>query len=299
MKKKYYITAVEENTHKAYSAILTPGKMVLWGLLFVGSVSLAAWPVGNWLREAKENRLMQQFHQENLQLKATLQTYHRRLADLETNLNQMVQENPYFSTLSSSEGADASTYGVGGPAQPGPIPGRENLLLMGDAATLTQLESQIALLRSRITLLDTTLTKRMTEISHYPSIRPARTGWVTSGFGTRLDPFTGKRENHPGLDISLPMGTAVYASADGVVITAQSAFVPNKSYGRYIVIDHGHGYETLYGHLSKILVKKGQKVKRWDLIAQSGNSGKSTAPHLHYGVYAQGRAQDPLHFILE
>lgn len=299
MKKRYYVTAVEATSHKAYSAVLTPWRLVLLILSSMVLFSLAAWPISNWLREARENRLMHQFHQENLQLKATLQTYHQRLGDLESNLNQLIQQNPYFSTLAQDDALDITTYGVGGPAQAAPPLNGENALALGDAATLTDLESQVAMLRSRISLLDTTLAVRMTEISHYPSIRPARTGWVTSGFGDRLDPFTGKRENHPGLDISLPMGTAVYAAADGVVREVCTTFVANKGYGRYIVIDHGYGYETLYAHLSKILVKKGQRIRRWDLLGQSGNSGKSTAPHLHYGVYAQGRAQDPLHFILE
>ncbi len=128
-----------------------------------------------------------------------------------------------------------------------------------------------------------------------PSIWPTR-GYITSVFGYRRDPFTGKRAFHEGIDISTQFGQKVHATADGIVVkTAYS----KRGYGYYVIIDHSFGFSTLYAHLSKILVKPGQKVKRWDVIGLVGSTGKSTAPHLHYEVRVYGKPVNPMLYILE
>ena len=298
-KKTYLLSIVEAKTHKAFSMILSPMRGALLILAAVLLLSMAALPLVGVLRQVRENRLIEQFHKENQELRTTLQDYRKRLGQLESNLNTMMESNPYFKTLSENNDAPTADYGVGGPSSTAPHAMNDAALTEKDIDAIHHLEKQVFQLSSRIATLDTTMANRMKAIAHYPSISPSRTGWKSSGFGMRLDPFTGKLEQHPGIDISLPIGTAVYAPADGVVKEVRQQFIPNKSYGRMVIIDHGYGYETLYGHLSKILVKKGQRLKRWDLIALSGNSGKSTAPHLHYGVYAHGQAQNPDYFMLE
>lgn len=126
-----------------------------------------------------------------------------------------------------------------------------------------------------------------------PSIRPT-TGWISSGFGYRKSPFTGLREFHRGLDIATRMGTPVVAPADGRV-----TFVGKKGgLGRTVVIDHGHGIVTRYAHLKEFLVKKGARVHRGDQIALVGNSGRTTAPHLHYEVHVDGLPSNPQNYIL-
>lgn len=114
-------------------------------------------------------------------------------------------------------------------------------------------------------------------------------GWITSYFGKRKSPFTGRRVMHEGLDIAANTGTPVVATADGVVTRANY----DSSYGKLVVIDHGYGYRTLFGHNSKLLVKKGQLVKRGDQVAQVGNTGQSTGPHLHYELRMNGVPVDP------
>ena len=127
-----------------------------------------------------------------------------------------------------------------------------------------------------------------------PSIWPVR-GWLTSDFSARLDPYTGERVMHEGLDIAAAMGTPVRAPADGtVVFNGQEG-----GYGHVLVIDHGYGLKTRYGHLSSIDVKLGEKVKRGQFVAAVGNSGRSTGPHLHYEVRVNGVADNPRKFILE
>ena len=147
--------------------------------------------------------------------------------------------------------------------------------------------------------IEEVIAKRMDRLAHYPSIRPVRGGWYSSGFGERKDPFTGKREFHPGLDICVKEGTQVLAAASGIVVVTRQTFVPLKGYGRFIIIDHGYGYKTRYGHLSKIMVRKGQHVKRGQIIGLTGNTGKSTSPHIHYEVMVDGKPENPFNFILD
>ena len=125
-------------------------------------------------------------------------------------------------------------------------------------------------------------------IASVPSAMPAN-GRVTSGVGTRPSPWTGKPEFHSGLDIPNPIGTPVYASANGVV---ESAGVSNGN-GQTVVLDHGQGITTQYSHLSKANVKKGDRVRKGQQIAESGNTGKTTSPHLHYEVRVNGIPIDP------
>ncbi|AKQ64651.1 Membrane protein related to metalloendopeptidase [Myxococcus hansupus] len=127
-----------------------------------------------------------------------------------------------------------------------------------------------------------------------PSIWPAR-GWVTSDFGSRLDPYTADRVMHGGMDIAAPHGKEVFSPSDGTVVFAGL----EGGYGNVLVIDHGYGIKTRYGHLSKMLVKAGDKVKRGMHIAAVGNTGRSTGPHLHYEVRVNGIGQNPRKFILE
>ena len=126
-----------------------------------------------------------------------------------------------------------------------------------------------------------------------PSIWPAK-GYLTSGFGYRSSPFTGRGSMHKGVDISNHIGTPVWAPARGAVTFSG----PDSGYGICIVIDHGNNISTRYAHLSKSLVSVGQYVQRGDVIAQLGNTGRSTGPHLHYEVLINGVNVDPLRYIM-
>ncbi|MEQ8470807.1 MAG: M23 family metallopeptidase [Marinoscillum sp.] len=118
---------------------------------------------------------------------------------------------------------------------------------------------------------------------------------LSSGFGYRMDPILKTRRQHHGVDFSLPKGSPVYATGDGEVKFTRTNSI--SGYGNQVEIDHGFGYVTKYAHLSEFLVKTGQKVKRGELIAYSGNTGKSTAPHLHYEVKMNGNPVNPVHYF--
>ncbi len=126
-----------------------------------------------------------------------------------------------------------------------------------------------------------------------PSIWPVK-GFITDGYGYRIDPFTGKRAFHQGIDISARRGTPIIAPADGIVTMAGKT----KGYGNFVVINHQNNIVTRYGHLRDIFVKKGQIVKRGDVIGTVGNTGRSTGPHLHFEIVANGKTVNPRDYII-
>lgn len=129
-----------------------------------------------------------------------------------------------------------------------------------------------------------------------PAIQPINNSELTrmaSGYGWRSDPFTKARRMHRGMDFTAPKGTPIYASGDGKVIRADNN---SSGFGKHVRIDHGFGYKSIYAHMSKYNVKKGQRVKRGDLIGFVGNTGRSEAPHLHYEVWKDGDRINPINF---
>ena len=130
------------------------------------------------------------------------------------------------------------------------------------------------------------------KLSHVPSIWPAQ-GYITSGFGWRYHPITGKREFHKGYDIANRPYTTVMAAADGVVSSVKRW----GGYGNTIEIDHGYGFSTRYAHLARVYVQRGQKVKRGQKIAAMGSTGFVTGTHLHYEVRVLGRAVNPMNYF--
>jgi murein DD-endopeptidase MepM/ murein hydrolase activator NlpD len=126
-----------------------------------------------------------------------------------------------------------------------------------------------------------------------PSINPVEAMRMTSQFGYRTDPFQGRRKNHKGLDIAGPIGTPIYATADGIVGRAQWV----RGYGKYIELEHGNAIQTRYGHLSAMNVYSGQRVRKGDVIGFMGSTGRSTGSHLHYEVRIAGEPVNPKGFL--
>ena len=127
-----------------------------------------------------------------------------------------------------------------------------------------------------------------------PSTEPVRGTSFTSGFGIRSDPFRGRAAMHAGIDLAGPIGTPIYATADAVVGRSEWN---SGGYGNLVELDHGHGIQTRYGHLSKSMVAAGQRVKRGDMIGLMGSTGRSTGSHLHYEVRIDGKAVNPVPFL--
>jgi murein DD-endopeptidase MepM/ murein hydrolase activator NlpD len=179
------------------------------------------------------------------------------------------------------------------PGIPGPAPAaQENLSAL--PARLATLETEASRQEGSLRELQEYFDDQKSLLASTPSLWPAR-GWVTSDFGVRLDPYTAERMMHRGLDIATTQGQPVHSPSDGTVVFAGT----EGGYGKVLVIDHGYGVKTRYGHLSEIFVRLGERVKRGARVAAVGNTGRSTGPHLHYEVRVNGIPENPRKFILE
>lgn len=212
-------------------------------------------------------------------------------------LDQFEEKIRVIANLDPGQGDD-NLFGVGGAAPEDLDPQLE--LTQRHEGLMREMHQQVDDLDSASqrqensfdTLLGT-LEGQRNMLASTPAILPT-SGWMTSRFGNRVSPFTGKKEFHKGLDIANRHGTAVLATANGIV-----SYVGKKgAMGNVVVIDHGHGMITRYAHLSKGLKKSGEQVKRGDIIAQMGSSGRSTGPHLHYEVHLNGVPVNPSIYIL-
>jgi murein DD-endopeptidase MepM/ murein hydrolase activator NlpD len=251
-------------------------------------------------QDAAENRILRD---ENLTLRTQLKSVRERIEHIGTTLDRVERFDQKLRAVTMLSDPQRSL--AMGPTEP--EPGTTSPATDTQFTQLTTTETPNALM-GRLDRLSAEATRQeqsLQELQAYfqdqksllastPSIWPAR-GWVTSDFGQRLDPYTADRIMHQGLDIAAPHGKEVFSPSDGTVVYAGL----EGGYGNVIVIDHGYGIKTRYGHLSKIVVKAGAKVKRGELIATVGNTGRSTGPHLHYEVRVNGIPQNPRKFILE
>jgi murein DD-endopeptidase MepM/ murein hydrolase activator NlpD len=157
---------------------------------------------------------------------------------------------------------------------------------------LTQLDERTDTGADIFTLIESRLLERRLEQLMVPSAAPVN-GPIGSGFGFRVDPFTGRTALHTGLDFPADVGTAIHAAAGGVVLSAE----PQQAYGNAVEIDHGNGVVTRYAHASRLLVRPGEVVRRGQPIANVGNTGRSTGAHLHFEVLLNGVPQNPSRFL--
>lgn len=174
---------------------------------------------------------------------------------------------------------------------------RDNELAYSIAATVDNLLSRIAFQKKSYQEIENMIKDKEKMLAATPAIQPISNKdlkRVASGFGYRIDPIYKTVKRHAGLDFSAPQGTPIYATADGVVRLAGNT---GNGYGNHVIINHGYGYETLYGHQYRIKVKVGQRVKRGELIGWVGSTGKSTGPHVHYEVRKNKHPMDPVYFF--
>lgn len=177
--------------------------------------------------------------------------------------------------------------GIGGPPDADTHPRFSELQRQID-----EVRQQIDLRRQSQEEIQAVLNDQRSLLASKPQGWPVK-GWITSLFGMRKSPFTGRRKMHEGLDIASNTGTPVHATADGIVARAETA----PGYGKLVVIDHGYGYRTYYGHNSRLYVKVGQRVRRGDRIAAVGNTGTSTGSHVHYEVRRNGVPLNPRKYL--
>lgn len=174
---------------------------------------------------------------------------------------------------------------------------KDHQLVASITNTLNSLNSRIAAQKKSYDEVDDLVKNKEKLLSHTPAIQPLNNkdlNRVASGYGYRIDPVYKTTKFHAGLDFSAPQGTPIYATADGTVTTAGST---GNGYGNHVIINHGYGYQTLYGHMVRVKARNGQAVKRGEVIGWVGSTGKSTGPHCHYEVHKNGEKINPIYFF--
>jgi len=239
----------------------------------------------------KDNRILE------YELAASIRNYH----NLEERIEILSEEDDLLRSLAGIEGLNKEIrlLGTGGTY----LPGIDKGLAVSPSAkrqfesldnTQEKLDLAISLQEKSFEELAVLLEEQRATIDSYPSLRPVEGGWLVGKYGYRTDPFTGKRTFHRGVDISNRTNTPVRATADGrVTFSGWSG-----RYGRTVKLDHGNGYVSLYAHNNKTLVKRGAHVKKGDLIAYLGSTGRATGPHLHFEIHKHGKSINPVKYFL-
>ena len=174
---------------------------------------------------------------------------------------------------------------------------KDNELVTSIETSLKNISSRISAQKSSYDEIDKLVENKELLLSHTPAIQPVSNKDLTrvaSGFGYRIDPIYKTTKMHAGIDFTAPQGTPIYATADGRVTTSGNT---GNGYGNHVIVNHGYGYETLYGHMVRVKARNGQSVKRGEVIGWVGSTGKSTGPHLHYEVHKNGGKIDPVYFF--
>ena len=236
---------------------------------------------------------------ENLRLKAEMEILDDRIKKSSETLERLIDRDDHnYRVVLDTEplSPEIRTSGSGGSERFDRDALREAPQLVNNYTTLAKLQSRLSVEEQSYEELNELLNERIRMWSSRPAIQPINNKQLNQLFmtyGARMHPIFKVMKDHNGLDFSAPKGTPVYATGDGVILTAHRS----SSYGKVIYIDHGHGYETRYAHLSKIIVDSGERVKRGQIIGYVGSTGVSESAHLHYEVLVDGKHVNPINFF--
>lgn len=292
MLRRHFTVMVLPDAHLRLRRYHLRGGHLIWAVAGVAALLLSALsaPVlGVWalnlsreLKDVRQDR--DRLGQRSLQVEETIGELRQKIAEFEKQTEK----------LAFIAGLEMSHLGRGGQGANRSLESMEPQaradLLKSEALDLADRGS---LLGSRMDLVEKALDQNRERGRRLPALLPVR-GLLGSGFGWRRDPFTGLRQFHRGIDISAPRGTPIIAPADGLVTSAGR----HSGFGNLLVVSHGDGVVTTYGHLAAFKVQPGQKVQRGQVIALVGSSGRSTSSHLHYEVHQNGKEVDPSQYIL-
>ena len=230
-----------------------------------------------------------------------LVTFAKSFDDLQGEMTRLRQFDMKLRVMTDLEGVvyPEQIMGIGG-ENPEPFNPLEGELSFQDQTIISSMNRSLDRFKTEVTIQERSfqelveyLEDQKSLLKSTPSIWPVK-GWLTSTFGYRSSPFTGRRELHQGLDIATRSGTPIIAPADGLVVFAGR----EGGFGNMIIIDHGYGITTRFGHCSSLEVKLGQKIQRGDVVARVGSTGRSTGPHVHYEVAVNGVSVNPSRYIL-
>ena len=274
-----------------YIAMVSAIAILLGAFIFISAEYL-----GNYLYEKRLHKIKNNY----VSVTKNLQILKERLNEIDENINQIEEKDLAVRSYAGMPEIDQEIrkLGIGGRSIESakifdnfaPVINKELATLELDVEKLSR---EVNLELNSYSSIYEKVQEDIRRIAMIPSIRPVEEGYLNSTFGYRNDPIDNVKRFHQGQDITVKTGTPIYAPADGIVKRAYYA----GGFGNHIKLQHGAGYTTLYAHLSKIKVKHGQKVKRGDIIGLTGNTGRSTAPHLHYEIHHNGKPQNPLDYF--
>ena len=280
---------------------LTFKERLVKALLFIAPTLVLSILIGFFLAYRLESPKEQKLREELASINSELINWQRRLSTLEevSSILQKRDEELYRAALGAKEfPEELRLMGIGGSDRYSHLKNKSNAeILISTAKKLDLLEARMHAQNTSFNELIELSKEREKRLSSLPAIQPVRNSdlkRLASGYGWRIDPVYGTRKMHWGLDFTAEVGTEIYATGDGVV---EEIKISNWGYGKEIVINHGFGYQTRYAHVSEFKVKEGDHVKRGDLIALMGSTGKSTGSHLHYEVMKDGKKVNPINFF--
>ncbi len=286
---------------RSYVLQTSPSGVVLMLVAFFLAVTLVSAGIYHWilLKGAREGwpvisqvmRLVvkDEFDQRDRYMRENIEVLAKRMGEMQAKLMQM---ESLAERVSGLAGLDPAAVRVS-PGRGGTLVSGRDLTLQELQATMDHIEVDTGARNDLMTAIESRLFEQKIKKLMIPTQAPVPEASTGSGFGWRIDPFTGMSAMHEGLDFPAPVGTPVLSAAGGVVVTQET----HPNYGFYIEVDHGNEVLTRYAHLSRSVVKKGDLIKRGQKLAEVGSSGRSTGPHLHFEVLVRGVAQNPQKFL--
>lgn len=321
------VVSDETSPIRRFDVRRTTVKRAAWGAAVAAMLLLVA--LADWVNVRIQHVELERLRAENAEQQARIDSFDEAVAEVETTLQhvkeferkvRVIANLPGSAAAGGTDVVEVGRFEEGDLAEEGasaqPVPtraapsspaGSAGARAAGKARA-ADLDDRVSQLRQEAQRLNHVAEQRELSLQELvgqledkhqrlassPAIWPTQ-GWLTSRFGTRISPFTGKRQFHAGIDLAGANGTPVIATASGTVVFAGT----KGPLGNAVIIDHGHGIRTHYGHNSELLVKRGDQVERGTRIATLGNTGRSTGPHLHYTVEVHGKAVNPLDYIFD
>ena len=279
---------------------LTNKRLILYFSLFLIALSIFSFFMASLLSSYLYKKKINEYKANYEYVSENLSLLSKKILNLNDQINIIEQKDSALRSYAGMPSIDKNIreLGIGGKkiksnrflSNVAPIVNKELAILEIDVEKLSR---QVNFEMKSYKSIYSEVQKSIQRISKIPSIRPVDGGYLNSTFGYRIDPIDNVKRFHHGQDITVKSGTPIYAPADGEIKRAYYV----GGFGNHIKIDHGLGYTTLFAHLSKLKVKHGQKVKRGEVIGYTGNTGRSTAPHLHYEIHYNGEPQNPLDYF--
>lgn len=318
-KEKNYSVIIVSGATSSSKEFVISSKLIRNSIIaFIFLLLIFGFIIFDYLTISFDKEKMKRLERDNTEKESTIDSLSKNIQDIQIDLKEMSTYQKKISVAMGLTSPDALTeIGMGGGVNTSnsstisnipssleingkessktnintekDIFSRENILKTAD-----DISQEAKKINGSLKFIENVMQKQKVRLAHTPSVWPTK-GYLTSPIGWRIHPMTGKRDYHNGQDIATQFGNKVMATADGVVLVAE-----HWNYlGNLVIIDHNFGFTTRYGHMASLNVKEGDRVKRFDVIGYVGNSGRSSAPHLHYEIRYFDKPINPVNFIID